>query len=228
DGRQGAIGICLVVCRKKEGRYIIMSDEQIKTLAEKYAPLRGLPIDLLLAQIAQESGTPGQIGTGNPSAVSAAGAVGLMQVEPATALDLLTQHRDLLIEILKIPEVSVALGSYYDVHDCLDAAGMCHLAGLDVGTFASTNIPSIDAAGMCHLAGLDGLKGMLAAYNGGAGRLHEAYVAAGPQPNPTMVEFSALAPHLPSETSHYVGSIIETWQRSSSQFGVVSDPEICM
>lgn len=181
-----------------------MSDDSIKMLAEKYAPLRGLPVDLLLAQIAQESGTPGQIGTGNPSAVSAAGAVGLMQVEPATALDLLTQHRDLLIEILKIPEVSVALGSYYDVHDCLDAAGMCHLAGLD------------------------GLKGMLAAYNGGAGRLHEAYVAAGPQPNPTMVEFSALAPRLPSETSHYAESIIETWQQSTGQRSVVSDPEIGM
>lgn len=172
-----------------------MSDNVIEVLAEKYAPLRGLPIDLLLAQIAQESGTPGEIGTGNANAVSSAGAVGLMQIEPTTALDLLTQHRDLLIEILKIPEVSVALGSYYDVHDCLDAAGVCHLTGID------------------------GLKGMLAAYNGGAGRLHEAYVAAGPQPNPTMVEFSASAPHLPTETSEYVESIIKTWQKCSNQGG---------
>lgn len=181
-----------------------MSDAQIKALAEKYAPLRGLPIDLLLAQIAQESGTSGQLGTGNPSAISPSGAVGLMQVEPATALDLLTQHRDLMIEILKIPEVSVALGSYFDVHEGLDAAGTCHLTGID------------------------GLKGMLAAYNGGAARLHGAYVAAGPQPNPTMVEFSALAPHLPAQTSKYAESIIEAWQRSTGEGGIVSDPEIGM
>lgn len=51
----------------------------ITPLATQY----GIPPSLALAIAAAESGTPGQLGTGNPNAVSSSGAQGLFQVMPA-------------------------------------------------------------------------------------------------------------------------------------------------
>ena len=52
----------------------------VQSLQPQYCP--SCPPNLPLAVMAQESGTPGQLGTGNPSAVSPTGDQGLFQINP--------------------------------------------------------------------------------------------------------------------------------------------------
>lgn len=76
-----------------------INNEEIKDLVEKYSEKNGLDEDLVAAVIRQESGF-------NPKAVSKAGAIGLMQLMPATA-------QGLGVEDPYDPEQNIAGGTKY-------------------------------------------------------------------------------------------------------------------
>lgn len=59
------------------------STSSFTSLISSLAPSFDVPTNLALALVAQESGTPGQLGTGSATAVSSAGAQGLFQVMPS-------------------------------------------------------------------------------------------------------------------------------------------------
>jgi hypothetical protein len=147
-------------------------------------------LTLARCQIADESGTPTEIGTGDPLRVSDAGAVGLLQVEPGTALELLQANPALLVSILKIPSVSIALGMFYEAIKCLPAAGKVGLRNAEA------------------------LKGALCGYDGGDGILLDAARKFGwPTKVPTAI--TDLDPFLPAETSQYWQRIWALFEKAS-------------
>jgi soluble lytic murein transglycosylase len=78
----------------------------------------GVPPDLVMAVITEESG-------GNASAVSSMDAIGLMQVEPGTAVDIASAvglSPSTVLQELYNPEDNVELGTYY-LHDMLTLFG---------------------------------------------------------------------------------------------------------
>jgi len=94
-------------CTRVE-RIIYPKPEQYKTFIEKYSREYGVPEDLIYAVIKTESDF-------NSSAVSSKGAVGLMQMMPATFVwlsdDMLREHLD--AGMLYDPETNIRYGTYY-------------------------------------------------------------------------------------------------------------------
>lgn len=166
------------------------------SIIEAMAPGLGLPVDLIRCQIAQESGTPGQPGTGNPGAISNEGAIGLMQIEPKTALYLLQKYPQLMAEILKNDFCSLVLGTAYDHLVCAAAAKKLGLEGAEL------------------------IKGMLAAYNGGPVMLeiaHSKFTAQNNNESPVTMD--DLAPYLPDQTRKYYQEIWATFEQMQNSQG---------
>jgi soluble lytic murein transglycosylase-like protein len=146
---------------------------------EKYAAQRGLPVDYLRSIVAVETGG-NVLGEGDPLGGSKKGAKGLMQLMPATALELLQDNPTLLEEILEIPAVSLNLGSFYLKFRCQPAVQ-------DVG-----------------LKDMQVLYGMASAYDGGPGSIKSAsfkFSAGDPTKKPSSM--NDLDPFLPAESSDY-------------------------
>lgn len=177
-----------------------MTAEEIRSLVETLAPAYSLPVDLVMAQIAQESGTPGQIGTGNPNAgPSSEGAIGLMQILPSTAMSEFSASKLPLETVLKIPEASAVLGMHY-------MNGMCRWAAASFG-----------------MTGVDLFRGMLAVYNAGPGNFMKA-VRAFHEANPAVkpgdpIVYEKIRLYLPGKTQAYVDQIIVTWQAADNPQG---------
>jgi Soluble lytic murein transglycosylase and related regulatory proteins (some contain LysM/invasin domains) len=84
-------------------RYVVSRRlKQWIPLAEKYGSMYGVDPRLIIAQIRQESG-------GNPNAISSAGAIGLMQIMPATGASECGLTREQLFD----PELNIRCGVKY-------------------------------------------------------------------------------------------------------------------
>ncbi len=84
------------------------SIEMLRPIAEKYCDIYDVEPALVMAVIRAESG-------GNPAAVSRAGAIGLMQVMPATAemIAKLLKEPTPSISALKEPDLNIRYGTFY-------------------------------------------------------------------------------------------------------------------
>jgi soluble lytic murein transglycosylase-like protein len=154
------------------------------SLIETYAAKFGVPVALAVAQHRAEDAPD------NPSIVSPAGAIGLFQLMPATALDLLND-RDLLRQALGIPEFNVLLGMAFDAQLRQQVSEW--------------------------FQGADLWKGVMAAYNCGAGGLHKAITAC-QQDGRDQTLFENVLPYLPKETQGYCTKIwAEFSQADNSQ-----------
>lgn len=177
-----------------------MTADEIRSLIETLAPVYALPVDLVMAQIASESGAPGQIGTGNPDAgPSSEGAIGLMQLLPSTAINELSMSSPLMKAVLRIPSFSARVGMHYMGTLCRKTAASFGMTGLDL------------------------FQGMLAVYNAGPGNFMKA-VRAFHEANPAVkpadpVVYEKVRPYLPDETRRYVDQIIVTWQAADNPQG---------
>ena len=77
----------------KASSSVVAKVEPYRTLASKYGDAYGVSVNLILAHVCVES-------AGNPAALSSAGAIGLMQMEPTT-----------------LPDINQMLGSSYGPND---------------------------------------------------------------------------------------------------------------
>lgn len=146
---------------------------------EQFAAQRGLPVDFVRAIVAVETGG-NVLGEGDPEAVSDEGAVGLCQVEPETALDLLQKNPLLLQQILKMAIISLNLGTF-------DLKYRCEVAASSIG-----------------LSGMEAMKATAAAYNGGEGSVREAgrrFSEANGGKSPSTIE--DIDPYLPQQARDY-------------------------
>ena len=151
-----------------------MIDKQlIQQLIEKYAPLNGVPVQLAVAQQQAEDAPE------DPTATSSAGAVGLFQIEPTTALGIL-QIPNMIRAALDIPELNILLGMKY----------MSWMKG-----FAAE-----------HFSGTDVWKAAVAAYNCGSGNVTKAIDIAESKGLDKTV-FANISQFLPTETQIYVAKI---------------------
>jgi soluble lytic murein transglycosylase len=147
----------------------------VRPIAQRNASAQGLPVDLVMAVIAQESAF-------DPKAVSPSGAQGLMQLMPATVLDINA----------RAPK-GIHVGDAFDPDQNV-LGGAWYLA------WVHTQVPLTKVA-----AGED-WKFALAGYNGGIGRVQGAIDQT--RLGAERVSFDEVAPLLPDETRRYVPSVL--------------------
>lgn len=159
---------------------------QFDALIQGYAASYGIPSALAIAQNHAEDGAE------RPDAQSPVGAIGLFQVMPATAIDLLKNNPAVLRKILSIAEVSVILGTFFD----------SQLKAQVTPWFPDPN---------------DQWKATMAAYNCGAGRLHQAITACS-NAGKDATQYASVEPFLPAETQQYA-------QRIWAEFTQADNPQ---
>lgn len=157
--------------------------------------------DALIQEYAASYGIPAALaiaqnhaedGSERPDAQSAVGAEGLFQLMPATVVGLLQNNLAVLRKVLAIPEVSVILGTFFD----------SQLKAQVTPWFPDPN---------------DQWKATMAAYNCGAGRLHQAITACSTA-GKDATQYASVEPFLPAESQTYVQRIwAEFAQADNSQ-----------
>jgi hypothetical protein len=161
---------------------------------EKICALRKWPVQLARWQVTRETGAWAELGTGDPTAVNPdSQATGLMQVRPATALDLLQNNPSLLKAILQMPSVSVYLGIHFLSTSCMQEASNLGFMGVEA------------------------TKCALAVYNAGAGSVRkaaESFSAANQGKKPTAME--QIDSYLPAQASLYWRDIWDKFDSGST------------